>query len=65
MIIDGINFDEYEVESVKLDLRTCKLDVEVIYHKDKRKVLRKKIYTIQTDCNVDINKAIENLKLDE
>lgn len=65
MIIDGINFDEYEVESVKLDLRTCKLELEVIYHKDKRKVVRRKIYTIQTDCNVDINKAIENLKLDE
>ena len=65
MIIDGINFDEYEVESVKLDLRTCKLELEVIYHKDKRKVIRRKIYTIQTDCNVDINKAIENLNLDE
>lgn len=65
MIIDGINFDEYEVESVKLDLKTCKLELEVIYHKDKRKVVRRKIYTIQTDCNVDINKAIENLKLDE
>lgn len=65
MIIDGINFDEYEVSSVKLDLRTCKLEIEVIYHKDKRRVTRVKIYTIQTDCNVDINKAIENLNLDE
>lgn len=66
MIIDGIKFDEYEVSSVKLDLRTCNLDVEVIYYKDRRRVVRKKIYTIKdTNCDIDINKAIETLKLDE
>ena len=62
MFIDGIEFNEYDVKSIKMDLETCSCEIEVIYHKDKRKVVRKKLYHIQTDCNVDVNKLINELE---
>lgn len=65
MIVDGIQFSEYEVEAVKLDLRTCKLRVDVVFHKNNRSVVRRKKFNVETDCNVDINEVIKNLKLDE
>lgn len=62
MIVDGIDFNQYDVKSIKMDLETCSCEIEVIYHKDKRRVVRKKIYHIQTDCNVDVNKLINELE---
>lgn len=61
MIVDGIDFTEYDLKSVKLDLETCNCEFEVIFHKDKRRVVRKKIYKVETDCNVDINEEIKKL----
>lgn len=61
MIVDGIDFPTYDVKSVKLDLDTCICEFEVIYHKDKKRVVRKKIYRVETDCNVDINEEINKL----
>ena len=57
--IGDIAFDEYYVKSVELELDTCELIIKVIFHKDK--IEREKHYKIQTDCNVDINKLIDNL----
>ena len=57
--IGDIAFDEYYVKSVELELDTCDLIIKVIFHKDK--IEREKHYKIETDCDVNINKVIENL----
>jgi hypothetical protein len=57
--VGDIAFDEYYVKSVELELDTCDLTIKVIFHKDK--IEREKHYKIKTDCNVDINKLIDNL----
>ena len=57
--IGDIAFDEYYVKSVELELESCDLTIKVIFHKDN--IEREKHYKIQTDCNVDINKLIDNL----
>ena len=57
--IGDIAFDEYYVKSVELELESCDLTIKVIFHKDN--IEREKHYKIQTDCNVDINKVIDNL----
>jgi hypothetical protein len=44
---------------VELELESCDLTIKVIFHKDD--ITREKHYKIQTDCNVDINKLIDNL----
>jgi len=59
--IGGISFGEYYVKSVELELDTCELTLKVIFHKDKKRIEREKHYKIETDCNVDINKLIDNL----
>jgi hypothetical protein len=59
--IGGIAFNEYYIKSVELELDTCDLTLKVIFHKDKKRIEREKHYKIQTDCNVDINKLIDNL----
>ena len=58
--IGDIAFDEYYVKSVELELDTCDLTIKVIFHKDK--IEREKHYKIETDCNVGVNKLIEELK---
>jgi hypothetical protein len=62
MFIDGIEFDEYKIKSVKLDLETCLITFEVIWSKDKNRVVRIKEYTFDTDCNVDVNEYIKKLE---
>jgi hypothetical protein len=57
--IGDIAFDNYYVRSVELELESCDLTIKVIFHKDD--ITREKHYKIQTDCNVDINKLIDNL----
>ena len=57
--IGDIAFDEYYVKSVELELDTCDLTIKVVFHK--QDIKREKHYKIQTDCNVDINKLIDNL----
>ena len=58
--VGDIAFDKYYVKSVELELDTCDLIIKVIFHKDK--IEREKHYRIETDCNVDINKVIENIE---
>ena len=57
--IGDIAFDEYYVKSVELELESCDLTIKVIFYKGD--ITREKHYKIQTDCNVDINKLIDNL----
>jgi hypothetical protein len=57
--IGDIAFDEYYVKSVELELESCDLTIKVIFHKDN--IEREKHYIYKTDCNVDINKLIDNL----
>ena len=62
MFIDGIEFDIYKIKSVKLELETCLITFEVIWSKDKNRVVRIKEYTFDTDCNVDVNEYIKKLE---
>ena len=57
--IGDIAFDNYYVRSVELELDSCDLTIKVIFNKED--ITREKHYKIQTDCNVDINKLIDNL----
>jgi hypothetical protein len=57
--VGDIAFDEYYVKSVELELESCDLIIKVVFHKENIK--REKHYKIKTDCNVDINKLIDNL----
>ena len=57
--VNDIAFDKYYVKSVELELESCDLTIKVVFHKENIKV--EKHYKIQTDCNVDINKVIDNL----
>ena len=61
-LVEGIAFDEYDIESVKLNLMTCVLTLNVIYHKDKKRVSRLKEYTFPTTCDVDINEYIKKVE---
>ena len=61
-MVDNVAFDGYEIESVNLNLRTCVLTLEVIYHRDNKRVTRTKQITFPTTCDVDINEYINKLK---
>ena len=61
-LVDGIAFDEYYVESVNLNLITCVLILNVVYHKDKKRITRLKEFIFPTDCNVDINEYINKVE---
>lgn len=60
--IDGIQFDDFRVTKVTLNLENCKMTMDVVFMKGKNKVVRIKEYTTETNCDVDINKEIEKLK---
>ena len=60
--IEDIAFDDYYVKSVELDLESCDIYLKVIFHKDNNRIERRKTYKFETDCNVDINKLIDDLK---
>lgn len=62
MFVDGIEFDIYKIKSVKLDLETCLITFEVIWSKDKNRVVRIKEYTFDTDCDVNVNEYIKKLE---
>ncbi len=61
MIIDGTEYDKYEVESVTLHLKTCKLTLKLIFIKGKNEVVKVKEYTFETDCDININQYIKQL----
>ena len=61
-LIEGIAFDGYDIESVNLNLRTCVLTLEVIYHRDNKRLTRAKQFTFPTTCDVDINEYINKVE---
>lgn len=61
MIVDGIEYDKYEVESVTLALKTCKLTLKLIFIKGKNEVVTTREYTFETDCDININQYIKDL----
>ena len=61
-LVDNIAFDEYYVESVKLNLMTCVLTLNVIYHKDQKRITRLKEFNFPTTCEVDINEYIKEVE---
>ena len=60
--INDIAFDEFKVKSVELELETCDLTLKVIFTKDNNRITQEKHYRFQTNCDVNINKVIEELK---
>jgi len=62
MFVDGLYFEEYKIKSVKLDLQTCLITFEVVWSKDKNKVVRIKEYQFETNCDVDVNEYIKKLE---
>jgi len=60
--INDIAFDEYKVVSVELELDSCDLIMKVKFTKDDDRITREKSYRFKTNCDVNINKLIEELK---
>ena len=60
--INDIAFDEYKVVSVELELETCDLIMKVRFTKDNDRITQMKEYRFKTNCDVNINKLIEELK---
>jgi len=60
--INDIAFDEYKVISVELELDSCDLIMKVKFTKDDDRITREKSYRFKTNCDVNINKLIEELK---
>jgi hypothetical protein len=61
--INDIAFDEYKVVSVELELETCDLIMKVKFTKDNDRITQMKEYRFNTNCDVNINKLIEELKV--
>ena len=61
-VVDGIAFDEYYVESVTLNLISCVITLNVIYHKDQKRITRLKQFIFPTTCDVDINEYIKKVE---
>ena len=60
--IDGIVFDDYKVQSVEMDLTSCITTLKVQFRRDNKRITKQKEYTFITNCDVDVNKLIEELK---
>lgn len=60
--INDIAFDEYKVMSVELELDSCDLIMKVRFTKDDDRITQEKFYRFKTNCDVNINKLIEELK---
>ena len=60
--INDIAFDEYKVMSVELELDSCDLIMKVKFTKDNERITQEKSYRFETNCDVNINKLIEELK---
>jgi len=60
--INDIAFDEYKVISVELELDSCDLIMKVRFTKDDDRITKEKTYRFKTNCDVNINKLIEELK---
>jgi len=61
IITDGIEFDRYEVESVTLNLKSCKVTLKFIFIKGKNQVVRVKEFEHNTNCDVNINQVINEI----
>jgi hypothetical protein len=58
--IDGVYFENYKIKKVCMDLDTCKVYIDCeFYSKDK---IRKKEFVRNSDCDVNIDKIIEDLE---
>ena len=60
--INDIAFDEYKVISVELELDSCDLIMKVRFTIDDDRITKEKSYRFKTNCDVNINKLIEELK---
>jgi hypothetical protein len=60
--VDDIAFDEYSVESVEMNLKSCEVHLRVLFSKEDKRIERKKLYKFETNCDVDINKLILELE---
>lgn len=64
MIVDGIDFEEFTIQRICMDLETCLITFKVIFHKDKKRIVRIKEFTYETNCQVEVNEKIKQLEQD-
>ena len=64
MTIDGIDFDEFKIQTITMDLDSCSITFKVIFHKDKKRITRVKEYLYESECYVDVNEKIKKLEED-
>lgn len=62
MIIDNQEYNNFHIRSVKLNLDTCIMDMEVIFTNTSNKLYCVKEYQYKTDCDVNIDEYIKELK---
>ena len=60
--IDGVVFDDYKIQSVEMDLTSCITTLRVQFRRDNKRITKQKEYQFITNCDVDVNKLIEELK---
>jgi uncharacterized membrane protein (UPF0127 family) len=60
--IDGVDFDNFKVTKVTLNLENCRMTLDVVFIKGENRVVRIKEFSTETNCDVDINQEIEKLK---
>lgn len=64
MIVDGIEFEEFKINTITMDLDTCSITFKVVFHKDKKRIIRVKEFTYESGCYVDVNEKIKKLEQD-
>lgn len=62
-MVDNIAFDDYKVKSVEMELNTCKTTLKVQFRKDNKRITKIKEYTFDTNCDVNVDKLIDDLEL--
>ena len=62
-MVDNMAFDDFEVKSVELNLSSCKTTLKVEFQRDNKRIVKEKEYDFFTNCDVNINKLIEDLEI--
>ena len=64
MTIDGIDFEDFKIKTITMDLDSCSITFKVIFHKDRQRITRVKEFTYESECYVDVNEKIKKLEQD-
>ena len=64
MTIDGIDFEDFKIKTITMDLDSCSITFKVIFHKDRQRITRVKEFTYESGCYVDVNEKMKQLEED-